>query len=1595
MTTSPNPRDLEIISNAILDGDVTFDSLPQNVQGSVLQHMSGPGGTAGAAPTEEQINELYAKRQEQTKGFFDSPIFKPIEWVGSKLYWLYSESVSPIISAGSMAVHNVIYGRPEGAPAPSFGSSEWDYLSDVWDQAHTVSPGQAIWQLGLNNEELKERGISPEQMSADKKLVLEGKAPAGQTVSDKYYKSGGLAQIASGFGDFSVSWWADPLVIVGKGAGAVKAATGTRSVAEQVEQAAKIGKKQGLAPSQTFDLMARKPVFQNMVDTVMSVKAKNPDTAALVLRRDMKTISRSKDGDTLARLLEQAKNADEVSDILRISMGDLGGKLALEAKNVGLAHQAAQLEKKITAHAAYYNGMTPAQQGSAMGQRVKAAIESENKFVMALNRQTSVIDDKLAAFQTVDNMNFNSITSPMAMKVRGSKTVREGGKLKNPFVANPIKAAGALVYNAAIGLPIKVVRSYNDIRPTAYIDIHAEDSYRNVGALLEEAPGLDRATRERMVNQYIKASPADRGLQLVKTETEVVANLINRHNANLKPGATPLTHEMAQALYRDFAQRRRQGQVATSGGRTYGAGTFPDPAGGPTPLNTAAIEADGGRLVTTPIFETQLANSHVMLDFKLFERMLKEQGSTFQKSFNAARNAGEWTLGMADTLGSYWKFAQLFRLGYAPRALADDFLGQMARFGPLAMIGRVTQGGKITAEDFARGRWASDDIAMARQGYEIESARIENLMDQQTTTQRLIDDPTATGLDKAALHDDMVMLKDELDLAHAKRTLYGQRTAEGSQTRPFMLGRQPFEGAFSGKQGKLFKDLASGERNLDNLLGSEASFLLKRARRMDWSNIDVTMHGAAKHMEAWQRKINQQIAHSAIGREVLKGADEAQLVHWMRSTPEGRAYRSSIGLKNMPDHELAQRVKAEVDYTLDPAIPGMDVIRQAALDGKLEAKMLESVPEKARPMVNAQSYSYATGENPLAQALDGFISGYFKLANQMPAQRLLRNPLFGQQYKADLTNQMRILRAQGVTHVSEATRKAMEEAARKAALRDVKRFTFTMDHETKMAYSMRHFGAFFGAQQESWNRWARIISDKPQTLAHVAQTYGAPTRSGITVDQDGNTIDGAGFSTDPATGEKKLTKYSERKMLIQIPDYLGGQALKKDLGLDPDAVLTMPLSSAELVLNNGDGAFPVGAGPFVQVGINHFAQDDPNLADWAKKLGVLPFGPQDSWTDFVNPNTGKRLGDSMDDFGEARQRSLFYMMQVENYKYEMGLRETKPDWKELKDRADRWSIARTAFAFALPLSVNAQDPYQFFRDEFQRYQKLDPDSADQKFYDKYGDSFYMFTQSMSKNNTGLRPTQEAVEMSKHYQDLINKVGPEYAGLIVGHEGEGKFSEGAYFYQKTHSSGPASLDTQRTNMSASEAWAEANEARGWKQYNSVMDGLYSELFDAGFKTFTDEGAEMLKAQRDAVLQVLGEPTKGDGSENSFYNEAWSKAFNSLDRNKYDRRAADIWEIVNDPELWAKAQPTDDAVGIRSDIFTLRGYLEQRRNFQVALIQRKSGGGSDDPLAQSNSDLKEQWDQMVMDFIEKDTKFSWVHSRWFSGDMGFNRDTMEEG
>jgi hypothetical protein len=1589
-----NNNDLQIVSDSILEGHNNFDDLPPVVQQRLAEYWQG--AAPKDASQQPDLEALAKERSDRMAKLGGTPtILKPIEALGSGLYWLYSQTISPAVSTLGLFAHRAVYGKEiEDQISVVQPGYEWDTwgemdAKDMWSDAHYVSPAQAIWMLGFNNKELRERGISPNQMAEDKKAMARGEydfKKQGKPKWQEYFQSGGASQLVTGAGDFALSWYADPLVLGLKTGGAAVKGLKTQPITEQIEKAGAISGK----PEEAFNLMSQTPTYQKMVDTVMDIKLNNPDNAALILRRDFKTFDQSANGDVAARLLEQAKDADEVSDVLRIMMGDNGGYVSLQMKNVVLETQLKALSARTIQHNTYLAGLSPAKQASPYGQRVKAAIGQQEKAIANMEGERGIISDKLNAFKSLDNMNFNQVTTPAAIKARQSDIVT--GEVKALPMGVGVKGMVNTVANIGGILPIKIVRSYNDIKPSYFLDVHAENSYKELDAALREHKSMPRDIRERFVSDYIKATPNQRSQVLQKMENEIVRKMVDDFNAK---GGTQIDRDIADHLYTDFLERRR-GTQAAAGSRTesYGGGRMEDPNNPGLTVRIAEIDSGGGRIVPTPMFDTQLANNHILMDFKTMERAIATQGERFQKLKDLNGKLWYKTDETADYLGTIWKFAQLARLGYGPRALADDFLGQLARFGGMAMAARVGEGSATFVTDLVRGKFMKNSVSTARANMQIQDKLLGDLTRMQTSARNELLRVRA-GMkqgDAKAIEDAMNDVTDEITKLKLMRAEQSDKAALGSQMRDVKIGRQVFEGPLAGKQGEMFRDFTAGQRNFANLMGSSSDWYLKRMRRQNWQDVSVGKVGEEKHLEAWYRVVNDQIGQSELGRLVLLGANETDVVKWLQS-PAGKKFKDVMPVKHLSDIERARNVIKYVDDILPLAGSGMDAARVAAAEGKLTPDMLKTLPARNRPDVQMEMYSYAEGRNPVTQLLDSSIEGWYKFSNQLPATHLLRHPLFGQQYKANLADAVKRLEAQGVTRIDETMRKTLESNARQAALKDVKSFTFTMDHETKMAYGMKHMGAFFGAQQESWNRWARIISDKPQVLGRIGQFYLAPSRAGLVVDNEGNPVDASGHIVDPITGEKKLTKFGERKVMIQIPEYLGGKKLNSVLGLDEDASLTIPMSSLNIVLNHGDGYLPVGAGPFIQMATNHFAQDNPNLADVAKKFGVLPFGPQDSVMDFINPTTGKRMGDSMDDHSETKQRSLFYSMQVEHYKYETGLRDTEPTWEELEDRADRWSWFRTAMAFSLPFSMNQQDPYQYFRDEFDRMQKLDPDSADEKFYEKYGDSFYMFSRSMSKNNTGVKPTVEGVQMSAYYQDLINKVGPEYAALIVGDEGDGEFSQGAYFYQKTHGAGAGSGKMQREQLDPREAWEKGETAKGWQQFNSAMTGMDAQLFKAGFSSYDDPGAEQLKLGKKAILFLLTQETMPSGQKNKFYNESWAKEWNSFDKGKYDRNASKLHEIAEDPELWAKAVNEDGSVGIRSDIYTLRSYLDFRKEMKKALLIRKQAGGSDDITTQQNADLKDSWDRTVLKLLEADTKFGWVHRRYFATDMGFDLEAEQ--
>jgi hypothetical protein len=240
---------------------------------------------------------------------------------------------------------------------------------------------------------------------------------------------------------------------------------------------------------------------------------------------------------------------------------------------------------------------------------------------------------------------------------------------------------------------------------------------------------------------------------------------------------------------------------------------------------------------------------------------------------------------VADELTTYWKFAQLLRIGYAPRALADDFLGQVARFGGAAMLFRTASGSKDLASDLFNATVRRSNTARLRIDMANAETQLAQMRGIQSSLKASINRGKARGQDVLSLEARMSDLIEDMAEVQLKHANMSKIAARGAGQKDVRIGREVFSPAFGGQQGKLYADLSSGARNMFNLMGTQTDWYLKEVRRRDWQHVDVATHGAEKHLSAWNRIITRQIAswpwRESLKRRLFTGCARPQRVDAM------------------------------------------------------------------------------------------------------------------------------------------------------------------------------------------------------------------------------------------------------------------------------------------------------------------------------------------------------------------------------------------------------------------------------------------------------------------------------------------------------------------------------------------------------------------------------------------------------------------------------------------------------------------------------------------------------------------------------------------
>jgi hypothetical protein len=526
---------------------------------------------------------------------------------------------------------------------------------------------------------------------------------------------------------------------------------------------------------------------------------------------------------------------------------------------------------------------------------------------------------------------------------------------------------------------------------------------------------------------------------------------------------------------------------------------------------------------------------------------------------------------------------------------------------------------------------------------------------------------------------------------------------------------------------------------------------------------------------------------------------------------------------------------------------------------------------------------------------------------------------------------------QTTTQLTRSELDTLESQARAFARREMKRIMFDVSSKSNLGHFVRFIAPFYSAWEDTLTKYGRLVMRDPSVVPHAWQLWAAPNKSSFlpVVDADGNPI------TDQGT-------FGGDEFIVLPAGFLPGA--------DSFGSMKISKKSMNLVLQ-GDPWWLPGMGPLVQVPVNEYVKNRPTAADAAKT--ILPYGTEENSLRLLLPSTMKNfLLPSKD---AARIKVM--IAQTETMRWRQGKRDKKPTAAEIEDRYDAYMRLRTFTSAVSPVSVQYQSPYQFYIDESHRYDAKYGLKADQKFYETYGEDYYIFRTSLSKNTTGIRDSLRADKAAGRVRDLIAK-HPEYGWFFVGPDNVGDFDRNVYVSQQTRKTGPLSDTHYRESYSPAEALARNNAELGWIQYQKLDAQISTELQKRGLTDLRQRGAEDLAAVKKGWF---------DWAQQQQWGKDWLNDYETRD----DGRVRRFLEAAQDAVK-------DDRINSRPDVQAMQEYLANRAKLQQVLAARKRAGGAITLTAQANSDLAAVWAAFVADLKDRYVQFGDIWSRELEND-----------
>ena len=838
--------------------------------------------------------------------------------------------------------------------------------------------------------------------------------------------------------------------------------------------------------------------------------------------------------------------------------------------------------------------------------------------------------------------------------------------------------------------------------------------------------------------------------------------------------------------------------------------------------------------------------------------------------------------------------------------------------------------------------------------------------------------------------------------------------------------RRVFDGAHSGPdyityqqafdENSPFTPIALLNSSSDNTMKSMASL---RMDTMENALRAVTMRHyvnvAPDQPEYWDgvARAVRQFKNSEIGKMILDGATDEDIVKFLRTTQEGREIAAFVtraqipkngtkGLKAIdPDDALAyvQEIRRRGDQLM-PTPEFRDYIRATDLNtysegqtfwrgrpiesgftGKVVEMFLGQKDEAGKYLLDLKpvvgNIAEETGFKTVRQHWARIANTGMKWLGTFPENAFVRVPFYGRRYRDTMDNLIAsIQEQQGSKFISTKELDQLQRIAHRRALKDTKDWLYTIERRTKLGSIGEYAFPFISAAQNSVTTVGRLVWNDPSIAAIMLAIWKTPQAIGIE-DENGNIVlpiphDMIPDGIEQALGFDNMRNWKIDKMRLNVilPETGFGLIPR------PGPLVAVPVSE---FMKRGWFGQTVEA-PQILKGILGDKEAQQVWDVWKSYVFGEGQGlsPDPGSLDLLLPPVAARVIQMIQGEGSSRQYAYYYNLQMRSEwaKYIAGYRDTKPTADEISQKTRGFYMMRilaNLTAFTPPQYETNLDPLINTIRAYDQEYGLD---GARMANENLGNLLMMLGDfSNSKNIAGMMPHAQSVEAARKYSNIIKDLAPGFQqngdlsvlSMLVNNDPNAFYDDSAYAWQFSNQI-PGVTDFFREFQTPEMAWAESQKNAGWTEFISRMDVIDALLQQAGLTSYRSAAATKYREMKNATIEEMANNPLYSAWYQDYKDFGSTRTFNAI---RLMERALSDEQFVND-------QMNDDEVV--NTVWEAASFYLQQRNMVLNAV-KASGKGIN---ADGNEQIRDYWDQQRQMLINQVEGWGTFANRFLNGD-----------